>query len=82
VNCLKPAGRGPFVLYDEIVFIKDNLILEKGVDIMAQPGLQKKAKIKVEDSSSLKGTLASVFLLGFFLIITWFGVFYLFVERF
>ncbi|WP_053363914.1 cytochrome c oxidase subunit 2A [Bacillus sp. FJAT-27251] len=49
---------------------------------MAQPGLQKKTKIKVEDSSSLKGTLASVFLLGFFLIVTWVGVFYLFVERF
>lgn len=49
---------------------------------MAQPGIRKNANTKVEDSSSLKGTLASVFLLGFFLIITWVGVYFLFVERF
>lgn len=49
---------------------------------MAHPELSKKTKTKVEDSSSLKGTLASVFLLGFFLIITWLGVFFLFVDRF
>ncbi|MGM0899845.1 cytochrome c oxidase subunit 2A [Mesobacillus maritimus] len=49
---------------------------------MAQPGLEKRTSTKVEDQSSLKGTLASVFLLGFFLIITWVGVFLLFVNRF
>lgn len=49
---------------------------------MAQPGIRKKAHTKVEDQSSLKGTLASVFLLGFFLIITWVGVYFLFVDRF
>jgi uncharacterized membrane protein YqhA len=49
---------------------------------MAQPGLRKATKTKVEESSSLKGTLASVFLLGFFLIITWVGVYFLFVNRF
>jgi hypothetical protein len=49
---------------------------------MAQPGIGKKTKTKVEDQSSLKGTLAYVFLSGFFLIITWVGVYFLFVERF
>lgn len=49
---------------------------------MAQPRIRKNTNTKVEDSSSLKGTLASVFLLGFFLIITWVGVYFLFVERF
>ncbi|MDF0727888.1 cytochrome c oxidase subunit 2A [Cytobacillus sp. S13-E01] len=38
-------------------------------------------KHKIEDSSSLKGTLASVFLLGFFLIATWVGVYFLFLDR-
>ncbi|WP_078546216.1 cytochrome c oxidase subunit 2A [Litchfieldia alkalitelluris] len=41
----------------------------------------KKLKSKVEDRSSLKGTLASVFLLGFFLIVTWVGVYFLFLDR-
>lgn len=31
--------------------------------------------------SSLKGTLASVFILGFILIAAWFGVFYLYLVR-
>ncbi|MCM3571597.1 MULTISPECIES: cytochrome c oxidase subunit 2A [Mesobacillus] len=49
---------------------------------MAQPGIGKKTHTKVEEQSSLKGTLASVFLLGFFLIATWVGVYLLFVNRF
>ncbi|WP_246861316.1 cytochrome c oxidase subunit 2A [Bacillus sp. REN3] len=49
---------------------------------MAQPGYGKKTNTKVEDQSSLKGTLVSVFLLGFFLIITWVGVYFLFLDRF
>ena len=49
---------------------------------MAQPEIRKKTSTKVEDNSSLKGTLASVFLLGFFLIITWVGVYLLFLNRF
>ncbi|PLR99935.1 cytochrome c oxidase subunit 2A [Bacillus sp. T33-2] len=49
---------------------------------MAQPGLQKKNIVKTEDNSTLKGTLASVFLLGFFLIATWVGVYFLFLDRF
>ncbi|MBD8068160.1 cytochrome c oxidase subunit 2A [Bacillus sp. PS06] len=28
-----------------------------------------------------KGTLASVFILGFFLIVTWLGVYFLFLDR-
>ncbi|MDN3016763.1 cytochrome c oxidase subunit 2A [Paenibacillus sp. BSR1-1] len=49
---------------------------------MAKAELKTKHKTEIEDSSSLKGTLASVFLLGFFIIITWVSVYYLFVERF
>ncbi|ANB60964.1 cytochrome c oxidase subunit 2A [Anoxybacteroides amylolyticum] len=36
---------------------------------------------KTTEESNLKGTLASVFLLGFFLIFTWVSVYYLFLER-
>ncbi|MEH7331321.1 cytochrome c oxidase subunit 2A [Neobacillus drentensis] len=49
---------------------------------MAKAELKTKHKTEIEDSSSLKGTLASVFFLGFFIIITWVSVYYLFVERF
>ncbi|WP_449536679.1 cytochrome c oxidase subunit 2A [Ferdinandcohnia sp. Marseille-Q9671] len=39
-------------------------------------------KIKIEDErTSLKGTLASVFLLGLFLILSWLGVYFLFLDR-
>lgn len=48
---------------------------------MTMPKIETEKKIKVEDSSSLKGTLASVFLLGFFLIVTWVGVYFLFLDR-
>ncbi|WP_413309257.1 cytochrome c oxidase subunit 2A [Bacillus sp. 1P10SD] len=49
---------------------------------MAKAELKTKQKTEIEDSSSLKGTLASVFFLGFFIVVTWVGVYYLFVERF
>ncbi|UII54575.1 cytochrome c oxidase subunit 2A [Cytobacillus spongiae] len=49
---------------------------------MAKTELDQKTKTEIEDSSSLKGTLASVFLLGFFLIITWVGVYFLYLDRF
>ncbi|MFD2445795.1 cytochrome c oxidase subunit 2A [Bacillus sp. CGMCC 1.16607] len=50
---------------------------------MAKTELNAKKKIKVEDQSTpLTGTLASVFLLGFFIIITWVGVYYLYLDRF
>ncbi|MEW9109442.1 cytochrome c oxidase subunit 2A [Cytobacillus gottheilii] len=49
---------------------------------MAKTEFRKNVKTEVEDSSSLKGTLASVFLLGFFLIVSWVGVFFLFLDRF
>ena len=56
---------------------------KKGVKDVAKTVLNSKTKtqLKTEDSSSLKGTLVSVFLLGFFLIISWVGVFLLFLER-
>lgn len=49
---------------------------------MAKTEIKTKQKTETEDSSSLKGTLASVFILGIFIIATWAGVFYLFVDRF
>ncbi|WP_066047690.1 subunit I/II of b(o/a)3-type cytochrome C oxidase [Robertmurraya korlensis] len=49
---------------------------------MAKTELNRKTKTEIEDSSSLKGTLASVFLLGFFLIVTWVSVYFLFLNRF
>lgn len=81
---MKPYLRFKIVLYYESVLIKFIylLIYSKGVTGMAQPGIGKKTNTKVEEQSSLKGTLASVFLLGFFLIITWVGVYFLFLDRF
>ncbi|WP_071461230.1 subunit I/II of b(o/a)3-type cytochrome C oxidase [Bacillus massilinigeriensis] len=49
---------------------------------MPQPVIRKNTKAKTDDSSSLKGTLVSVFMVGLFLIATWVGVFYLFMDRF
>jgi hypothetical protein len=48
---------------------------------MAKPQLSTQTKTKVEKTSSLKGTLASVFFLGFFLIFTWVSVYFLFLDR-
>jgi len=42
---------------------------------------KEKIKGKAVEDNNLKGTLASVFLLGFFLIFTWVSVYYLFLER-
>ncbi|MHC0035740.1 cytochrome c oxidase subunit 2A [Pseudoneobacillus sp. C159] len=50
---------------------------------MAKAELNTKKKIKVKDAEgNLTGTLASVFLLGFFIIVTWVGVWLLFLDRF
>jgi hypothetical protein len=49
---------------------------------MAKVELKSNQKTEIEDSSSLKGTLASVFFLGIFIVVTWVSVYYLFVERF
>jgi len=46
---------------------------------MAKPELNQKTQ--VEDSGSLKGTLASVGILGLIIIISWFGAFNLFLNR-
>ncbi|MBA2870393.1 hypothetical protein HNQ85_000651 [Anoxybacillus calidus] len=50
---------------------------------MAIPQLQNtKPKVKMtKESPSLKGTLASVFLLGFFLMFTWISIYFLFLDR-
>lgn len=50
---------------------------------MAKAELKTTQKTELEDEkSSLKGTLASVFLLGLFLIVSWISVYYLFLDRF
>ncbi|MDQ6599403.1 cytochrome c oxidase subunit 2A [Bacillus salipaludis] len=49
---------------------------------MAKAEVKTNQKTEIEDSSSLKGTLASVFFLGLFIVLTWVSVYYLFVERF
>jgi hypothetical protein len=50
---------------------------------MAKAEINTKKKIKVkEHDSDLTGTLASVFMLGFFIIITWVSVWMLFLDRF
>ncbi|MGG1399439.1 cytochrome c oxidase subunit 2A [Bacillus salipaludis] len=49
---------------------------------MAKGEVKTNQKTEIEDSSSLKGTLASVFFLGLFIVVTWVSVYYLFVERF
>ncbi|KAB2338265.1 cytochrome c oxidase subunit 2A [Cytobacillus depressus] len=48
---------------------------------MAKPELSRQPEPEIEDSSSLKGTLASVFILGLFLIVIWAGVYALFLDR-
>jgi hypothetical protein len=70
-------------LYDEDVNNYIRLFLLKGVLGMAKTEISTKKKIKVEDhDTELSGTLASVFLLGFFIIVTWVGVWFLFLDRF
>ncbi|MDQ0213639.1 hypothetical protein J2S13_000033 [Oikeobacillus pervagus] len=50
---------------------------------MAKPETkQVQVKVDKEESSSLKGTLYSVFGIGIFLIITWLAVLLIFLERF
>lgn len=48
---------------------------------MEKAELKTGKKTKVEDSSSLKGTLASVLFLGLFIVVTWVSVYILFVQR-
>ncbi|WP_102274812.1 cytochrome c oxidase subunit 2A [Cytobacillus massiliigabonensis] len=43
---------------------------------------KKETKIEAEDSSSLKGTAASVAILGAFLVVSWVAVYFLFLSRF
>jgi hypothetical protein len=38
-------------------------------------------KSKTEETTSLKGTLVAVFILGIFILISWVSVFYLFISR-
>ncbi|WP_019121316.1 cytochrome c oxidase subunit 2A [Brevibacillus massiliensis] len=38
-------------------------------------------KEKTGSNASLKGTLASVLLVGAFIVVSWFGIFFLFLSR-
>ncbi len=49
---------------------------------MVKTELHQKTEVKVEESTSLKGTFTSVLFLGGFLVLTWLGVFLLFINRF
>lgn len=49
---------------------------------MAKTEIRNETKTEIEDSSSLKGTLTSVFILGGILVVTWVGVYFLFLSRF
>ncbi|MGE7764807.1 cytochrome c oxidase subunit 2A [Peribacillus sp. NPDC096540] len=46
---------------------------------MAAPKLENKLQIK--ETSNLKGTLASVLILGIILIIVWVSIYFIFVNR-
>ncbi|WP_041580586.1 hypothetical protein [Bacillus sp. 1NLA3E] len=50
---------------------------------MARTELGNKTHVptKTEDNSSLKGTLASVFFVGFVLVVAWVGVYFLYLDR-
>lgn len=54
----------------------------KGMRGMGKPELHHKTEVKVKESTSLKGTFTSVLFLGGFLVLTWVGVFLLFLNRF
>ncbi|MFJ7745930.1 cytochrome c oxidase subunit 2A [Peribacillus sp. NPDC097295] len=47
---------------------------------MSEPAFKSKRTIKKQDTN-LKGTLASVLLLGIFLVIVWVSIYFLFTDR-
>ncbi len=49
---------------------------------MGKPELRQKSVMKVKESNTLKGTFTSVLFLGGFLVLTWIGVFIIFLNRF
>ncbi|MGE7601488.1 cytochrome c oxidase subunit 2A [Peribacillus sp. NPDC097675] len=49
---------------------------------MAEPALKSKRTTKIKkQETNLKGTLASVLLLGIFLVIVWVSIYFLFTDR-
>lgn len=42
---------------------------------------KKKQQMETQDQSDLRGTLISVGILGVFIIVSWLGVWYLFISR-
>jgi hypothetical protein len=49
---------------------------------MAKAELKSDTRTEIEEGSSLKGTLASVFFIGFFIVVLWVGVYFLYLDRF
>ncbi|MDQ0155156.1 cytochrome c oxidase subunit 2A [Robertmurraya andreesenii] len=49
---------------------------------MAKAEMKYDTQPENEEHSSLKGTLASVFILGAILVVTWVGVYFLYLDRF
>jgi hypothetical protein len=67
------------ILYDEV-----GMIFGRRYRTMAKTELQQTKKIEMktkEQEPPLKGTLASVFLLGFFIIFSWVSVYLLYLHR-
>lgn len=49
---------------------------------MAQPKQKANGKASMEESTNLKGTLVSVFFVGFVIVAAWAGVYFLYLNRF
>lgn len=49
---------------------------------MQKTELDRQSKVEIEDNSSLKGTLISVFLVGFVIVAFWVAVYSVFSSRF
>nr|WP_295971950.1 cytochrome c oxidase subunit 2A [uncultured Bacillus sp.] len=49
---------------------------------MAQPKHKTEGKATADENTNLKGTLASVFLVGFVIIATWVSVYFVYLDRF
>ncbi len=49
---------------------------------MAQPKNKTDGKTHTEEDTNLKGTLVSVFLVGFVIVATWVSVYFVYLDRF
>jgi hypothetical protein len=63
------------------LFPKGVSLMQKAEILKQKTKIEDQSHVKIEDQSNLKGTLTFVFLLGAFIIVTWIGVYSLFLER-